>query len=392
MRTTKQKVFLAMRAAAVLLLSAWLFGAPFGQIESRYNKLANRGPYRVSARAELLHKTLFVADMHADSLLWSRDLTERGSTGHVDFVRMREGNVSLQMFTLPTKTPVGLNYQRNAAKTDSITALAVANRWPPRTLNSLLERALYHASRLQRMTDGSNGQVALLRSKADLESFLEAKKARRANSAAILGIEGAHALEAKVENFERLYDAGYRMIGLAHFFDNEFAGSAHGENKGGLTKVGEELVRRMEAKGVVVDLAHASPKTIDDVVAIGTRPVVVSHTGVRGTCDNQRNLSDQQLRAIAAKGGLIAIGFWETAVCGRDAAAIARAIRHAVNVAGVAHVGLGSDYDGSATAPFDISGMALLTDALIKEGFSEAEIRKIMGENTLEFFRKNLPD
>jgi membrane dipeptidase len=105
--------------------------------------------------------------------------------------------------------------------------------------------------------------------------------------------------------------AGFRMIGLAHFFDNEFAGSAHGVEKYGLTEQGRALVRDMERRKILVDLAHASPKTIEDVTAMASRPVIFSHTGVRGTCDNRRNLSDEQLRKIAATGGVIGIGFWD---------------------------------------------------------------------------------
>jgi microsomal dipeptidase-like Zn-dependent dipeptidase len=181
------------------------------------------------------------------------------------------------------------------------------------------------------------------------------------------------------------------MIGLAHFFDNEMAGSAHGVDKYGLTDKGRELVWRMEEKRVFIDLAHASPKTIEDVLRIAAQPVIVSHTGVKATCDNNRNLSDDQLRAIANNGGIVGIGFWDTAVCGNDAAAIARAIRHAADIMGVDHVALGSDYDGAIEAPFDAAGVVQITDALLREGFDEDEIRKIMGENVIRTLQLYLP-
>ena len=120
--------------------------------------------------------------------------------------------------------------------------------------------------------------------------------------------------------------------------------------------------------------------------------VVVSHTGVKGTCDNQRNLSDEQLKAIAKTGGIIGIGFWETAVCGEDANSIAKAIRYAANVVSVEHIALGSDFDGSVKVPFDTSGEALITEALLGENFSEEEIAKIMGGNVLRLLSENLPD
>ena len=143
---------------------------------------------------------------------------------------------------------------------------------------------------------------------------------------------------------------------------------------------------------MLIDLAHASPATMRDVTAMATRPVVLSHTGVKGTCNNHRNLSDDQLRAVAGTGGLIGIGYWETAVCGRDARAIARAIRYVSSIVGVEHVCLGSDFDGGTTMPFDVTGLALITDALRMERFSDREIRLIMGENVAKLLSQVLPD
>ena len=203
---------------------------------------------------------------------------------------------------------------------------------------------------------------------------------------------GAHALDGRVESLDALFAAGFRMIGLVHFFDNGVGGSAHGVDKGGLTPLGAAVVARMEQLGIVVDLAHASPALIDDVLDQATRPVVVSHTGVRGVVDNQRNLSDDQLRRIAATGGVVGIGFWKLAIGGDDAAAIARSIRYTADVVGVDHVGLGSDFDGAVETPFDISGLALLTEALLAEGFGPDEVRKLMGGNLVRVLRQGLPE
>ena len=176
-------------------------------------------------------------------------------------------------------------------------------------------------------------------------------------TAGLLAIEGAHALDDDPANVEVVADAGFRMMSPSHFFDNAFGGSAHGIEKGRLTSAGHEMVLRMETRGMLVDVAHASAATIDDVLAIAARPVVASHTGVRGVCDNARNLSDAHLRGIAETGGLVGIGFWPTACGGDDPASIARSIRYAVNVAGVEHVGLGSDFDGAVPVPFDATGL-----------------------------------
>jgi microsomal dipeptidase-like Zn-dependent dipeptidase len=152
------------------------------------------------------------------------------------------------------------------------------------------------------------------------------------------------------------------------------------------------MVARAEARGMVVDVAHASPTTVDDVIAIATRPVVASHTGVRGVADNARNLSDDQLRGIAGTRGVVGIGFWPGACGGQDAGAIARSIAHAVAVAGLPHVGLGSDWDGAVPVPFDATGIAQVTEALMAEGFSEAAIRLIMGGNALRVLGAALPE
>jgi microsomal dipeptidase-like Zn-dependent dipeptidase len=130
---------------------------------------------------------------------------------------------------------------------------------------------------------------------------------------------------------------------------------------------------------------------IRDVLAMARKPVVVSHTGVRGTCDRSRNLTDDEVRAIAAKGGLIGIGFWSGATCGSSAKDVARAMRHAANLAGADHVSLGSDFDGDRM-PFDATGLVQITDALLGEGFSVGEIRKIMGDNVVRFLMNGLPE
>jgi microsomal dipeptidase-like Zn-dependent dipeptidase len=302
-----------------------------------------------------------------------------------------DGNVALQVFSMPTKTPRGLNIQRNTGDSDQIFWLALAQRWPISAWNSLTERALYQAGRLQNMAERSQGRFVLIRSSQDLSLYLQRRQNDKAITAGILSIEGAHALDGRLDNLARLYDAGYRMISVAHFFDNEFGGSSAGVKKDGLTEKGRELIAQMERKRIIVDLAHSSNQTIDDVLAIASRAVVVSHTGVKGTCDNNRNLSDAQIRAIAQRGGIIGIGYWSTATCGRDAHAIARALKHAGAVGGVEHIALGSDFDGAIEAPFDAEGVVHVTDALLNEGFTEREIRLVMGENVLRFMRENLP-
>ena len=198
-------------------------------------------------------------------------------------------------------------------------------------------------------------------------------------------------MEREIENLDLFYKSGYRIMGLVHHFDNRIGGSSYGLKKGGLTKFGRRIVERMDELGIIIDLAHASEQLIEDVLEVTSRPVVVSHTGVKGTCKRTRNLGDDQVRAIAEKGGLIGIGFWRGAICGTQPTDIARAIRYTVELAGIEHVALGSDFDGDAM-PFDATGMVQITEALLNEGFSETEIKKIMGENLIGFLLENLPE
>jgi microsomal dipeptidase-like Zn-dependent dipeptidase len=346
----------------------------------------------VTDRARALHRKLFVADLHADTALWNRDLLARGTRGHVDIPRLVEGGVALQTFTIVTKTPRRMNIDRNIADTDNITLLAIAELWPPRTWNSLTERALYQASRITEAATRSGGRLTVIRNASDLATFESKRSADPTAVAAFIGVEGAHALSGDLASLDRLLDAGVRMMAPTHFFDTEIGGSAHGEGQGGLTPRGREWVQRMEARSMVIDLAHASAATIEDVLETATRPVVVSHTGVRGTCDNQRNLADAQLASIASNGGVVGLGVWETAVCGDDAHAIARAIVHAIDVAGFEHVALSSDFDGAVTAPFDATGLPQITQAHLDAGLDETRIEAVMGGNVRRLLKRLLPD
>jgi membrane dipeptidase len=384
----------ALRGALALVITfilAFFLAVP-RIVDSVLNRVSPSKTSPSLSEAETLHNSLRIVDLHADSLLWGRNLLARGTRGQVDVPRLIAGNVALQVFTAVTKSPRGLNYNRNEANSDNILWLALAERWPPRTWNSLTERGLFLAERFQKTAADSGGRLVAIRSSHELKAYLEKREKNRGVTAGLLGIEGAHALDGKFENLDRLYDAGYRYISLTHFFDDEFAGSSAGVAKGGLTSLGQELVRRMNERKIIIDLAHASPETIREAVKLTKRPVLFSHGGLQGNCNSRRNLTDQEARGIAATGGIIGIGFWPTATCGNDPGAIARAIHYAVRVVGIEHVALGSDFDGSIVAPFDAAHLSELTDALLREGFTAGEVRAIMGENALRFFRENLPD
>lgn len=380
-----------LAAILIALGSGALIAAP-SVVEDQLNRVEKHAPYKIGAHAKALHATLNLADLHADTLLWGRDLLERGTRGHVDVPRLRDGRYALQVFSTVTKTPRGQNYEHNTADTDSIALMARLSFWPTRTWNSLLERALYQAERLNKAAARDPKALVVVRTRGDLASLTARRAKGESIIGAVLATEGAHPLEGELANLKKLYDAGFRVIGLQHFFDNELGGSLHGASKGGLTPFGVQAVHAMEEMGLIIDVAHSSEKVVDDVLAITTRPIIVSHTGVRGACKSARNMSDARMRAIADKGGLIGIGFWPGAVCDSTPEGVAKSLRYAADLVGVDHVALGSDYDGSTTVKFDASESAALVDAMAAARFSDEEIAKIAGGNVLRFFAAHLPE
>lgn len=343
------------------------------------------------AEVRLIHDSLLIADWHADNLLWDRDILRQINHGHVDVPRLIKGNFTLQVFDAVIKTPKGQNYTRNSGDTDNITTLAIANRWPMSTWSSLLDRALYQSKKLHGAEERSDGKLQIIRTKSDLQNLLSERSKNKDLVGGLLAIEGLHALEGKLENLQKVYDAGYRVMGITHFFDNELGGSSAGIDQGGLTAFGRDVILKMNEMDITIDLAHASNKLIKDVLELTTKPIVVSHTGVKGTYESPRNLSDDQLRAIAANGGVVGIGFWDGAVGSPQTGDIVVAMRHTVDIMGIDHVCLGSDWDGGTTTLFDAANIWVLTEALMKGGFSKDEIYKIMGGNQIEFLSTNLP-
>lgn len=380
-------------ANLVIIITITFFGIAPVVAARRMNGIKLQPPYHAGEEARRIHERLFIADLHADPLLWSRSLLDRSSYGHIDLPRLIEGNVAFQVFGLVTRVPMGLNFEKNPSNAlDLITVLSVAQGWPVRTWGSLLQRAMYMAEKLHAIAARSQGRLMLVKNQEDLEAFLERRKVNPHLIGGFTCLEGVHALEGRLENLDLLYDAGVRMVGLTHFFDNEAGGSAHGIGKGGLTSFGRQVVEKAQEKHMIIDLAHASPQVIDDVLEM-TRPTVIcSHTGVRSTCDNIRNLSDAHMRGIAQSGGVVGIALFEQAVCDAHVQGAARAMHYAADLVGVEYVALGTDFDGAIPAPVDSSGLVLLTEALLEQGFSAQEIALIMGGNFLRILKTLLPE
>ena len=358
-------------------------------IDKSHNKIRNNPPYQVSEKAQTLYNSLdFIADLHCDALLWKRNLLKDNDFGQVDIPKLLKVNIGIQSFTIVTKSPKGQNFDKNTGESDNITALYLVQGRPT---NSLTKRTIYQCESLFEFAEKSDKKFRVITSGSEFKKYLSDRKQNKNITAGFLGVEGAHALDGNLENIQVLFDNGVRMMAPTHFFDNKLGGSAHGISGAGLTKFGKDVIKKMIELKMIIDIAHASPQIIDDILKITDRPIVSSHTGVKGTCDNVRNLSDKHLKAIANSGGLVGIAMFEQAVCGVDAAATAKAIKYTSDLIGVDHVALGSDFDGSVTTPFDITGLPLIIEELLKLNFSEKEIKMIMGENVKLFLLNNLP-
>ncbi len=374
---------------AIALAAFFIFAPEY--VEKQRNSVAQHDPYPVSDAARALHRTLIIGDWHADPLLWNRDLARRGTRGQVDIPRLQEGNVALQVFTAVTKSPAGQNYENNSPDAfDNITLLAFGELWPIRTWFSLKQRALYQAEKLKKVEARIPDQLKIIQSRADLEEVLKRHAAGERIVGAILGIEGAHPLEGRIENLDVMEKAGYRLIALQHFFDNELGGTLHSPANNGLTDFGRQVVAEVARRGLVLDVAHSSQQVVRDVLQMTDIPIVLSHTGILSHCKTRRNIPDDLMQEIAATGGVIGIGYWQDVTCDDSPAGVAATIKAAIAVVGEDAVSLGSDFDGAVGMSFDSSELAALTQALLDAGLTETQIRKVMGENMVRVLRARL--
>jgi membrane dipeptidase len=330
----------------------------------------------VSDEAKAVHASYPAIDLHADTLMWTRwvgyDIHVRHSPplpmaalgGHVDLPRMREGGMAAQFFGL-VSLPMR---ERGAGLTrvidEQIDALSEAIERRPKELRLVKSAAEIEACE-------KSGQVA-----------------------ALLGIEGAHALEGDLDRVERFAKRGVRYLGFLHFSANQAGFPAYGRGRrdgDGLTTWGRELVRRCEAAGVLVDLAHINRQGFLDACAMATRPPIVSHTGVLGAFEHWRNIDDAQLRAVADKGGCIGVIFCPRFVGGDGLEPVVKHMKHILDVAGEDAPALGSDWDGFIipTRPLkDPTGLPLLTEALLAAGISERVVGKILRTNVMRVLRE----
>jgi membrane dipeptidase len=316
--------------------------------------------FEVGERARRLHDEALVVDLHVDSLLWPRDLSRSETGGHVDFARLRRGGLDAAAFTLPTRFfgVAGLK--------------ALHDRWPPATWFSPWERLLHQLDKTR------SWREALLAT--------DASAIRRNHEEGKLsyfhGVEGAHALEGNLSRISALRERGVLFIGLVHLSDNEIGGSSSGSDRA-LTAFGRQLIGEMNESGILVDLAHASTTTFFEALELTSLPPIVSHTGVRSVHESWRNLSDDQIRAVAARGGVVGVMLAPPALSEPSLEEAVRHLERVIEVGGEDAAAIGSDFDGYVDPAIDAAGLPALTELLLRRGHSEERIRKILGENAL---------
>jgi membrane dipeptidase len=323
-----------------------------------------------------------LADGHADSLMWNRDLTARQQKGQLDFPRLAEAGFRIQCFTVVT---------RGYPLVDGMGAFGALRRWPAGARRGPWARALFQLDRMRELAGRSEDLVRIAGSAAELEENLA-----RGRISAVLGVEGAQALEGRLERVRELHARGVRFMSLTHLANNELGGSSSplmGDRP--LTPLGREVLEAMAAAGMSVDMAHASHRTLQDILRYRAARVFCSHTGVSGAARSWRNLDDAELRAIADRGGVVGIIFATVYLGGRAIDDVVRHLEHALDTCGEDAVALGSDFDGMVPLPRglrDVTDVWKVVEALARRR-PEGVVEKVAWGNWRRFFRDTLgPD
>jgi len=334
---------------------------------------------------QAFHQQAVVADLHVDPLLWGEDLAVerrvRRRAGMVDWAKMKRGGLDVAVFGLVTRGLPIINGFR---------LFTLWRGWPGLARRSPWEAAQYQLRSLDQYLQRSGGQVVRVSDEAALQQALA-----RGQQAVMLGVEGAHALDGELSRVDALARAGVLYMGPVHLAGNALAGSSYPRaGTGGVTAYGWQVIRAMERAGIWIDLAHLSPTAFWEVVRGTTGPLLCSHTGVSGVFPHWRNLDDDQLRAIAARDGLIGIMAAPEFLGGRGLEVYLTHIRHAVAVVGINHVAIGSDLDGfivSSNGLPDVSRLPNLTRLLLLSGYTAEEVRGLMGGNFVAMLHRFRP-
>ena len=302
-----------------------------------------------------------VFDAHNDSLTEREDLnalTQRLEDGHWDLVRFAEGGGRWQIAAIFT---------------------------PPRFSGiEALAHALHHLERALEWVEQNRDKVRLILRKQDLQND--------GRIGILLSLEGASPLMGRVEFLRLFFRLGIRCLTLTWNHRNELAdGVGVGEAAGGLTEAGKAVVAECERLGIAVDVSHLSERSFWDLMKVIRRPVFASHSNFKALCDHPRNLNDEQAKAIAEKGGVVCLTFVPSFV-GGDLTKFLSHCEHGVKLVGAKALGLGSDFDGCKDPVLpDASKFPQLAKALLENGFSVTDIRRLFSKNLLRYFHRTLP-
>jgi membrane dipeptidase len=368
----------------------------------------------ISDLAHKVHFSSIVLDTHDDTtqrfFINTYDIAKRNPDGHVDIPRMREGGMNAIFFSIWIDGRV---------------------MGPP-----AVEKALDQIDAVYENVRKNSKDLVLARTAEDVRHAHKDGKI-----ATLMGVEGGHMIGNDIRMVRVFADLGVRYMTLSHFYNDEWADSSTDKPAhNGLTDFGKDVVREMNRQGMLVDISHVSDKTFYDALEISKAPLIASHSSCRALCNHVRDMSDDMIKALAAKGGVIQINYEKsfldqaykdaydketggvvqhlselTKNCNNDEACISREmakmqekltaegklphvsweriidhIDHAVKLVGADHVGLGSDFDGAdmPEGMEDASKLPKITEALLRKGYSDADVRKILGENTLRIMEQ----
>ncbi len=362
-------------SALAILIALAAFSAPNAGAAGKNSKLTEE---QIMKKAQKLHERMITVDTHVDFepdlATPGRNPGQRLDNQKVDFVKMSEGGLDAVFFAVY----VGQ------------TALTKEN------YETVYKDAMDKFNAAHRMCSVYNADVAALALTPD--DIAKNKKAGK--KSVLIGVENGFAMGEDIENLRYFYDLGARYMTITHMGVNQLADSSDPKKDlpaglyGGLSPLGREVIREMNSLGMMIDISHVGPESVNDILAMTKAPIIASHSGCRALCDVDRNLTDDQLKAIARNGGTVQIvayaGYLKSPREEANLSVLVDHIDYAVKLIGIDHVGIGSDFDGGGGVKGfqDPSDCMNITAELIRRGYSDSDIAKIWGGNLLRVWRE----